>query len=262
MLERASAGRELGWFFALALGAAAVLHGSIALLGLRFSLSAESPALSLYLLGLASPTAAALVLSGSTGRWHFLRCALRVRGAASVYVLALVAQPCVLALAWLLSHSGNAAAPLRLSASSGLGILAVGQLWVVLGEELGWRGFALPRLERLLSPRSATLALALGWGVWHVPMFFVPGSLQAGEHAWEFAAAIFAWSCVHSLLYSRARPSVVPNLVFHACANVTLNLVEVPADSRGALTAAYLLAGSGAWLLLGRTRSVEPTGNP
>ena len=52
----------------------------------------------------------------------------------------------------------------------GFPLLAAGQLWVVFGEELGWRGFALPRLELLLSPRRATVVLALIWGVWHYPL--------------------------------------------------------------------------------------------
>jgi membrane protease YdiL (CAAX protease family) len=148
-------------------------------------------------------------------------------------------------------------APLRFSASSAFAFLAVGQIWVVLGEELGWRGFALPRLERVLSARSATLVLALAWGIWHAPMFFVAGSLQAGEPVWLFSAAVFAWSCLHTAFYHRARPSVVPNLVFHGCANLTLNLVEVPAQSQGALAAAYALIGLAAWLLLWRTQPID-----
>jgi membrane protease YdiL (CAAX protease family) len=145
-----------------------------------------------------------------------------------------------------------------LSVSSSLAFLAVGQLWVVLGEELGWRGFALPRLEAVLSPRLATLVLALAWGIWHAPMFFVVGSLQAREPFWLFGVAVFAWSCVHTTLYHRARPSVVPNLLFHGWANLTLNVVEVPAESQSALAAAYALVGLAAWLLLGRARPGRP----
>lgn len=254
MVDRDRAVPELGWFFALALGSTAVLHGSIALLGFRFSLSAGSPALPLYLLGLAAPTSAALALSGPAGRRRFLRSVLRPRGSPGVYGRALVAQPCILAVAWVFAHVGAESAPLRVSVSSAFAFFAVGQLWVVLGEELGWRGYALPRLEQVLSARSATLVLALAWGIWHAPMFFVAGSLQAGEPVWLFGAAVFAWSCLHTAFYHSARPSVVPNLVFHGCANLTLNLFEVPAQSQGALATAYALVGLAAWLLLGRRR--------
>src|SRR3546814_13856860 len=41
-----------------------------------------------------------------------------------------------------------------------------------LGEELGWRGFALPRLLALMYARRASLLLGLVWAVWHLPAFF------------------------------------------------------------------------------------------
>lgn len=120
----------------------------------------------------------------------------------------------------------------------------------MLGEELGWRGYALPRLLRLLSARAATVVLALAWGVWHGPMFLVVGSLQAREPVWLFAAAILAWTCIHSALYLRDRPSIVPNLVFHAAANLTLNLVAVPASAQSTLACVYAIAGVAVWLRL------------
>jgi len=88
-------------------------------------------------------------------------------------------------------------------------------------------------------------------------MLFVAGSFQAREPVWLFSAAIFAWSCVHTALYHRARPSVVPNLLFHACANLTLNVVEMPPGSQSALAAAYARFGLVAWLLLGHTRPIH-----
>jgi membrane protease YdiL (CAAX protease family) len=250
--------RALGGFLLLALGSTAVLHGSIALLGLRFSLAPDSPALYLYLLGLATPSAVAIALSpGTAGRKRFLWEALRPRGSLRVHTFAVVAQLGFLALAATGAHLSGAPGSLHLSIASGFWLVAVGQLWVVLGEEIGWRGFALPRLERILSPRRATLVLALVWGVWHAPMFFVPGSLQAQAPPWLFAAAIFAWSCVHTALYQRSRPSVVPNLLFHACANVTLNLVALPAEARVHLFVAYLVGGlTILWFLVPAARRV------
>ncbi|MGB3635449.1 MAG: CPBP family intramembrane glutamic endopeptidase [Rubrobacteraceae bacterium] len=42
-----------------------------------------------------------------------------------------------------------------------------------LGEEPGWRGFALPRLETRYAPVVATLVLGLAWAFWHLPLVFV-----------------------------------------------------------------------------------------
>jgi membrane protease YdiL (CAAX protease family) len=44
-----------------------------------------------------------------------------------------------------------------------------------LGEEPGWRGYALPRLEHDLGPVRASMVLGLLWAPWHLPLFFYPG---------------------------------------------------------------------------------------
>lgn len=249
MVDRERTVREVLRFFAIAFGATAVLHGAIAAFGLPFSVSLNSPVLLLYLLGLAAPAAAAIGLSGFSFVGSFLRSAL---GPASLAVcgVALVAQASMLAAAALIAYTAGDSELPRWSVASGFALLALGQVWVVLGEELGWRGYALPRLLGLVSARAATLLLALAWGVWHTPMFFVSGSLQAREPVWLFAAAVFAWACIHSALYLRARPSIVPNLLFHASANLSLNLVAVPASAQSTLAIVYVVAGVVVWLRL------------
>lgn len=48
-----------------------------------------------------------------------------------------------------------------------------------LGEEFGWRGFALPYLQNKISPIGASLLIGLLWGLWHIPLFFQQGSVHA-----------------------------------------------------------------------------------
>jgi len=59
--------------------------------------------------------------------------------------------------------------------------LAVLPLWLLtfgFGEEIGWRGFALPRLQKTMSVSKATLALGLMWVLWHIPAFFYHETYQ------------------------------------------------------------------------------------
>lgn len=246
---------DLVRFFLVALGATTVLHGSLVVFGLGFSLAPTDPAFYLYVAGLAMPSLAAILLSEAGTRRAFLRSVLALRGPMQVHVVAVLAQGGLILLAWLLLLASGTQSRPSPSLASGFALLALGQIWVVFGEELGWRGFALPRLESLLSPRWATLVLALGWGVWHTPMFFVADSLQAQSSPWLFAASIFAWSAIHTALYQRSKPSVLPNLVFHASANITLNVGLVPASLEPCLLASYLIAGIVVWATLPRRRS-------
>lgn len=45
-------------------------------------------------------------------------------------------------------------------------------------EEFGWRGFAVPKLQKKLNPLIASLIIGIAWGIWHLPEFLQPGSPQ------------------------------------------------------------------------------------
>jgi membrane protease YdiL (CAAX protease family) len=101
-----------------------------------------------------------------------------------------------------------------------LAALIFGQLAVVLGEEPGWRGFALPRLIERLGRNGGTLVLGILWAFWHLPLFMIAGTPQYGTPFVPFLVMLTAWSMVITVVVMHARGSAVPAMLFHASANL------------------------------------------
>lgn len=89
-------------------------------------------------------------------------------------------------------------------------------IFVGLGEEPGWRGFALPALYRRRSPLAASLLLGAIWAMWHAP-------LMGSEFAWNtvpcFLISVLAGSVVLAWLFNGSRESVLLCMLMHATVN-------------------------------------------
>jgi membrane protease YdiL (CAAX protease family) len=103
----------------------------------------------------------------------------------------------------------------------GLGILAAGIFLDPgpLGEELGWRGFALPRMLARWHPLVATLGLGMIWGAWHLPAFYVSTLSQSQLSLPIFLLGAVSLSVVVGWLFLRTNGSVLITILAHAMAN-------------------------------------------
>lgn len=101
------------------------------------------------------------------------------------------------------------------------GALGVWSLTYGLGEETGWRGFALPRLQLNRSALSAALLLGLLWGLWHLPAFFFRDTyVEMGIIGFPmFLVSIAFSSVVFTWLYNSTRGSVLMAILFHVSFN-------------------------------------------
>ncbi len=70
-----------------------------------------------------------------------------------------------------------------------------------IGEEAGWRGFALPRLQRRHSALWATFILSIFWAIWHIPMFFYRFEFGIGQVV-GFFIGLFAGAIWLTFLYN------------------------------------------------------------
>lgn len=90
------------------------------------------------------------------------------------------------------------------------------------GEETGWRGFALPRLQQRHTPFMATLLLTLCWALWHLPLFLYrpgyTGMSAADIGGWVFS--LLTGSFLLSWLYRASGNSILVCAVFHATIDI------------------------------------------
>ncbi len=98
----------------------------------------------------------------------------------------------------------------------GIAALALWTLTFGLGEEVGWRGYALPRLQRGRSALSATAILAVFWALWHLPQFFY---LFDPSIAIGWAIGLFAGAIVFTWLFNSSGGSILIVAIWHGCFN-------------------------------------------
>lgn len=100
----------------------------------------------------------------------------------------------------------------------GLGVLPLWLITYGFGEEIGWRGFALPRLQNGRSALWASVILGVMWSVWHLPAFFYLDTyLTLGLAVFPmFALGIIAGAVILTWLYNTAQGSILIVAVWHA----------------------------------------------
>jgi uncharacterized protein len=224
--------RPLATFFALAYGISWLLWAPLWLPAFGVD---GLPILPFHhALGALGPIAAAFLVSaaetGLAGLRDLLRRMGQWRGRLTWVAVALVAPFALLALAVmgasLLGKESVSLAGLGRSREfpqfSALGFLAYNIVSFGYGEEVGWRGFALPRLQTRHSAWVASILLTLGWALWHAPLFlYRPGYTSmnaAGIAGWFFSLATGA--VLLTWLYNGSQGSILVVAIFHAAVDV------------------------------------------
>ena len=216
----------------------------------------SSPWFIAYVLGAAVPSITGVALTYASedreGRRDFWRRTFdfrRIKPAAYGFIL--LAFPLVY---------GVAALADRLAGGSGAGFDALRQarLPTLLGlpvimllnsliEELGWRGFALDRLQRKWSALGASIALGLIHALWHTPLYLARGTIQYewglfSQNYWMFLLNATLGAVLHTWLYNDNRRSILTAILFHGAHNLTLALFAPISDWMLVYAAAVNLA--------------------
>ena len=250
-----------GLVLAMALGLSLLPGGGVALYGWTPALAAV---LILVLTGKArSPSAWAALGFGSSGR--------------CLWLIAVAIPIVVLSTGYLVASAG---AVTGLALPAGISVPRFGITWLVLlpagaisaiGEELGWRGFLLPRLASLGRLRAG-LAIGLLWAVWHYPLILISGAYHGGADLpflVLFTASVVAFTFVSNEL-RMATGSAWPSTVLHGAHNASWDqlrsLATRPSGSldlvagEAGLVPLLLYGAVAAWIIVMRRDWAETRG--
>jgi membrane protease YdiL (CAAX protease family) len=114
------------------------------------------------------------------------------------------------------------------------------------GEEIGWRGYALPRLAARFGLARASILLGLIWACWHLPQFFIPEADTYGQSFFVYVLQVTALSVAMAWLYARTNGSLLLVMLLHAAVNNAKDIV--PSALPGADSTLGLSASLVAWL--------------
>jgi CAAX protease family protein len=187
----------------------------------------------LLLAGTFAPAIAAIGLTiHQDGLWEIqmlLRRLIDARVPVRWYMFALGCVPAIYVAVAIVDHLSSGGSPLiNRNLSHGVVMAMAIALPIQAGEEIGWRGYALPRLAKRFGFAGASLILGLIWASWHLPLFYVPSSSTYGQSFPVFVLLVIAISVAMTWLYANTNGSLLLAVLMHWAINQTGLIVTPP----------------------------------
>lgn len=119
---------------------------------------------------------------------------------------------------------------------------------VVNGEEMGWRGYVLPRLQARHNALAASLVLGFFWGLWHLPKYV--GAESGGPFALSMVK-VFGDAILYTWLFNNTRGSLLLVTIFHAAGNTAAFFLPMAGSATSGNASALVIATILIWLAAG-----------
>jgi membrane protease YdiL (CAAX protease family) len=245
MRSNTQAAPRLAWFFGLSFVIAWAFWVPMSLGAQNVIEFPHLPFVTGWLAGL-SPAIAALWLvarsQGGTGLRGYLRDRLRPGVPLKTYAVALLQPLALVALAMSLQKAVTGAEMKLPEVDWGTLLMFLGiMLFLSLGEELGWRAYALPSLIQRFGFVGSSLLLGTIWGAWHLPKFWLyqpPPPMAVLAFLLQITAAsfLFTW------LVAESQGSVLPAVLYHAIFNVMATVFPTIAIDWTAVAVSWVFA--------------------
>ncbi len=176
-------------------------------------------------LGSGGPALAAMVvaflLGGGKGLRDLLSPLLRWRVSVGWYLVALFLPPALFAGALLVGLRFGVPSPdwSKVGPAFAPAIMLILYMLVNVWEEIGWRGFALPRLQAQHNALLSSLVVGLLWCLWHLPLLLMRGNPLAQMPLLYWLLGNLAVTVAYTWIYNGARGSLLPVTLLHASQN-------------------------------------------
>lgn len=114
------------------------------------------------------------------------------------------------------------------------------QVVLLLGEEIGWRGFMLPKMLSITNWINSSLILGVIWTIWHIPLFYIIGSTQSNISLSLYSIDLIASTFLFTWIYFHTKGSILIAGLFHASINSSTVLLPILPSVAGS-TSPYII---------------------
>ncbi|MDZ4180606.1 MAG: CPBP family intramembrane glutamic endopeptidase [Coriobacteriia bacterium] len=192
----------------------------------------------LALPGVLMPSIAALILVArqpASGGARALLGRLLIWRVGWWWAFVVLLQPAVIGLTVLLVKALDWGEPVRMTYPTSFGALLTSVVFLLIaatGEEVGWRGYALPALQAKHTPLAASVILGLAAATWHLPYWVLQGIVETYGLGYFVLNYLFVVALTIQLtwIFNRTRSSILIAIAFHVVFN-TLNIGLLPVTS-------------------------------
>lgn len=234
-----------GWAWAFWVPVALAENGAITLSGPLATLIAEGRPAAW------GPLIAAFVVAGLDGRGaisDLARSMFKVRFAWPLYLAALCLIPAIVGGAQLIAWLAGEAIPPSEALANPISI-PIAFVWIFflggpLQEEAGWRGTAMRRLQSRWGGLMASLASGLAWGLWHLPLFYMPREdIYYNQPIWGLLISTTLLSVLLGWIYNATGRSLLAAMLMHTTWNWSNYVFTTLQTDIGGSAFLVLLAG-------------------
>ena len=202
----------------------------------------------LIMFGTFVPSSLALFITFRRDKKQFkalLKSLFTLKAPLKTFVMVFIYLPSIVLISYMVMHLLNIETPSLSYKIYEIPIVFIVILFAMgpLGEELGWRGYLLPKLNTNFHIIKANMILGIIWGLWHLPLFFILGSLQNQfvlTHG--FFLAMFGYmiytillSVFMGIMYEKTNGSVCAQVLIHTTANLSIGMMPIVFHRTGAL---------------------------